>query len=101
MLEQLFEQGKAQAQFTTPQEGVVLRVAGGRCYVKLNRFPTVEHACRFSRPVAKHRHEHGDPAGTTGENVVADPSPGTRCLVVFADRGIASPWVVAFDGWPA
>jgi hypothetical protein len=88
-------QGRSSRQFDGPQEGTVLRVVGARCYVALGAFPGVEHACRFSRPAGPHLHPNGN------ANTIGDPPKGTPCLVLFAGSGVGSPWVVAFDGWPA
>lgn len=59
--------------------------------------------CRWQRPDTatsgasvgdhgSHTHAPADPAV---------PPTGTTCLLVFTDAGMADPWIVAFDGWPA
>jgi hypothetical protein len=86
-------------QFTGPQPAKVVRVAGNDLFVELNTLRGAEFSARWSQPLAPH--SHSDPDGQTGDYTPPTPPPGTACLVLFADAGVADAWVVAFDRWPA
>lgn len=86
-------------QFPGPQAAQVVRVDGERLYVKLDAAPALEVEVSWSRPLAAH--SHTDPDGPTGLYTPPNPPVGTRCLVLFTDRGVADGWVVAWKGWPA
>lgn len=91
-----------------PQAGRVLRITDGALFVELEAADGLEVGpCAWSRPMAQptEAHSHSTENGPTGDAYLSydpgDPPPGTRCLLLFAGTGIADPWVVAFDGWPA
>jgi hypothetical protein len=82
-----------------PVECVVARVTDGDLYVSPGYdLSVVWGPARWSAPAV---HAHPDADGSTGLNAVLTPPDGTSCLVLLADSGIARPWVVAFDRWPA
>lgn len=73
-------------QFDGPQPATVRRVTGGQLFVALTGAPTLEIGpVRWAKPTA----------------AIADPAAGTGVLVLFAGTGIADPWAVAWDRWPA
>lgn len=74
---------RRESQASGPQPATVRRVDGRGLFVELDRLGS-------GRVIGPARY---GPAGS--------PPTGTRCLVLFADAGVAEPWVVAFDGWPA
>lgn len=86
-------------QFPGPQVAKVVRVTDGTLFVELKALPGAEFAARWSQPLAPHH--HSDPDGETTTYTPPPPPSGTACLVLFADAGVADPWVVQFDGWPA
>lgn len=86
-------------QYDGPQPASVLRVTGGKLFVELDAAHGLEIGpCAWSRPLAAH--SHSITGGQTGTYDPPAPPAGTRCLVLFAGRGIADPWVVAWDGYP-
>lgn len=103
--------------FPRPEPATVLRVdPDGSLFVALDSFPDVEQGpCRWARPAvtAEGAHTHTVNTADTGtttrtttsagahEHDAGDPPVGTAVLVYFAGPGIASPWVLAFDGWPS
>lgn len=91
-LEQLVtDRRTARPAFPRPQRARVTRtVAPSSVYVALDALPDVEHGpCAWQQPPA---------AGTAPRPL---PPAGTACLVYFAGDGIADPWLVTFDRWPA
>lgn len=96
-----------QVPYEVPQEAVVHRVDGPDLYVRLvgsgQRF--VHGPCVWSRPMPAdalrdHRHNPEGPTVTNDrwDDLLAEPPPGTRCLVVRSDA--RRWWVIAFDSWP-
>jgi hypothetical protein len=90
----------ARKQYDGPQPAKVLRVVGSSLYVTLDAAPTLEVGpVRWSQPAA-HTHTLSG-GGSTDSYTPPAPPVGTRLLVQFAGSGIAQPWAVAWDGWPA
>lgn len=98
--------------FDGPQQGLVTRVEAGRVWFTVPDYDAVIEfgPAPYQRPVptaeptvvAGHG-GGGDHDAHTHDLLPADAPPrGTPCLALFARHpdGSATPWVVAFDGWP-
>ena len=76
-----------------PTQGVVVGTGVGGVKVALPNFHPdwAFGPCRYSKPP--------DSPGSTPPVVVGFPPLGTRCLIVLDEA--ETPWIVAFDRWPA
>lgn len=87
-------------QYDGPQPASVVRVTGSQLFVELDSARGLEIGpCAWSRPLAPH--SHSITGGTTGTYTPPPPAVGTRCLVLFAGRGVSDPWIVGWNGYPA